>query len=160
MYSHKEYFSTNNLGNFHDLMLVFRKRNDDGNISLQLQPIVEQTCMVMLNAQNDMQSSRKSEMFQLLLRSHLETVFPIFLLHLCGNRCRKPRNHYKTRKFNLKFDCNNFFDIISSKKYTNLMKKNVSTLNAPFEIVWNQNSFSTTFRSSMLSAYLNTMIHV
>lgn len=44
--------------------------------------------------------------------------------------------------------------------WTYLIKKNVSTLYAPFVIVWNRNSFSTTFLSSMLSEYLNTMIQV
>lgn len=42
----------------------------------------------------------------------------------------------------------------------NLMKKNVSTLYAPLVMVWNRNSFSTTFLSSMLSEYLNTMMQV
>lgn len=42
------------------------------------------------------------------------------------------------------------------RKYKNetsrpLVKKNVSTLNAPFAIVWNRNSFWTTFRYSILS---------
>lgn len=40
------------------------------------------------------------------------------------------------------------------------MKKKVSTLYAPFVIVWNRNCFSTIFRSSILSEYLKTMMHV
>lgn len=56
----------------------------------------------------------------------------------------------------------NFICIVktSESNWIYLMKKKVSTLNVPFEMVWNQNSFSTTLRSSMLSAYLKTMIHV
>ena len=40
------------------------------------------------------------------------------------------------------------------------MKKNVSTLKTPFVIVWKRNFFSTTFRYSMLSEYLNVVIQV
>lgn len=40
------------------------------------------------------------------------------------------------------------------------MKKKVSTLNAPFVIVWNKNFFSTTLRYSMLSEYLKITMHV
>lgn len=40
------------------------------------------------------------------------------------------------------------------------MKKNVSTLKAPFEIVWKKNDCSTTFRNSILSEYLKEIIQV
>lgn len=40
------------------------------------------------------------------------------------------------------------------------MKKKVSTLKAPFVIVWKRNFLSTTFRYSMLSEYLKTTIQV
>jgi len=52
--------------------------------------------------------------------------------------------------------------VLKYKKLTSKppMKKNVSTLKAPFVIVWKRNLFSTTLRYSMLSEYLKTTMHV
>lgn len=52
--------------------------------------------------------------------------------------------------------------VLKYKKLTSKppMKKNVSTLKAPFVMVWKRNRFSTTLRYSMLSEYLKTRMHV
>jgi len=49
------------------------------------------------------------------------------------------------------------------KLVTHLMKKKVSTENAPLFIVWKRNSFSTAFRYSMLSVitcFVVSIVHL
>lgn len=163
MYWCREYYATNNSGNYHGPMWAVQTPNDDGNASWQLLLAAMCTYMVRWVEWNDNKSSRWIELSRPSLHSCLATIFPICLWHLYGSRCMRPGSHClnprHTKKKSMIFVIFPKF-VCESIHYTNLMKKNVSTLYAAFVMVWNQNSFSTSLRNSILSAYLKTMMHV